>query len=97
MYMGFTWPLVGSMAAARAGAGAGPGRGALLAAIGAAALPAGFVLGREIQRRLTGKEQAAPAPGNGEPRLPAPRRPHRAPAAPAGASSADRSKLESHR
>ncbi|WP_406505487.1 hypothetical protein [Streptomyces sp. NBC_00212] len=91
MYMGFTWPLVGGMAAARAGA---PGRAALVAAIGAMVLPAGFVLGRELQRRRTGRERWAPAPGTGTPRLPVPRRPHPAPAASVGASLTDRPQQE---
>lgn len=82
MYMGFTWPLVGGMAAARAGAGAAHGRGALLAAFGAVALPAGFVLGREVQRRLTGKRRPAPTPGTGTPHPFVPRPPVPRPAAP---------------
>ncbi|QEV16857.1 hypothetical protein [Streptomyces alboniger] len=70
MYTGFTWPLVGGMAAARAMGGTGPGRGALLALIGASVVPVGFVLGRETQRRLTGIGRPAPARETGNEPLP---------------------------
>lgn len=98
MYTGFTWPLVGGMAAVRVGGGIAPGRGALLAAIGAAALPVGFVLGREMRRRLTGTvRMAEPAPEqeSGLPGLPA--RPHSAPAVPVGPPSRRRQKWEARR
>lgn len=98
MYTGFTWPLVGGMAATRVGAGVAPGRGALLAAIGAAVLPVGFVLGRELQRRLTGSiwmAEPAPEKESGLPALPV--HPHSAPAVPAGPPSWRRQTWEAHR
>ncbi len=94
MYTGFTWPLVGGMAAARVGGGVASGRGALLATIGVAVLPVGFVLGREIQRRLTGREWVEPAPerGIGQPVVPARRYPD--PIIPVGSASWRRQKWE---
>lgn len=94
MYTGFTWPLVGGMAAARVGGGTAPGRGALLATIGAAVLPVGFVLGREIQRRLTGREGAEPAPERGTDHPVVPARPYPAPVIPVGPPSWRRRKRE---
>ncbi|MEU5053689.1 hypothetical protein [Streptomyces sp. NPDC021096] len=87
MYTGFTWPLLGGMAAARGGGGAAAGRGALLAVVGAAALPVGFALGREVQRRLAGTRWTAPDPGwrSGAPAVPGPRYPD--PAIPVGPPS----------
>ncbi len=86
MYTGFTWPLLGGMAAARGGGGAAAGRGALLAVVGAAALPVGFALGRELQRRLAGTRWTAPDPGwgSGAPAVPGPRYPDLDPAIPVG-------------
>ncbi|GCD39281.1 hypothetical protein OEIGOIKO_07111 [Streptomyces chrestomyceticus JCM 4735] len=60
MYLGPTWPLAGGVAAARAGASGG--RGVLTAAIGAAVVPLGFVLGRELQRRLGRGARPVPVP-----------------------------------
>ncbi len=60
MYLGPTWPLAGGVAAARAGTSGG--RGVLTAAIGAAVLPLGFVLGRELQRRLGRSTRPVPVP-----------------------------------
>lgn len=98
MYTGFTWPLVGGMAATRVGGGVAPGRGALLAAIGAAVLPVGFVLGREIQRRVTGGVwMAEPAPEKTRDLPAVPARPHLAPAAPVGRPSWRRQKWEARR
>ncbi|GGR31437.1 hypothetical protein FHS38_004251 [Streptomyces netropsis] len=98
MYTGFTWPLVGGMAATRVGGGGAPGRGALLAAIGAAALPLGFVLGREIQRRITGSVwMAEPAPEKGNDLSVVPAPPYSAPAVPVGPPSWRRQKWEARR
>ncbi|WP_370417419.1 hypothetical protein AB8O64_01555 [Streptomyces sp. QH1-20] len=98
MYTGFTWPLVGGMAATRVGGGVAPGRGALLAVIGAAVVPVGFVLGRELQRRITGSVwMAEPAleKAGGLPAVPA--HPHPAPAVPVGPPSWRRQKWEARR
>lgn len=98
MYTGFTWPLVGGMAATRVGGGVAPGRGALLAAIGAAVLPVGFVLGREIQRRVTGSIwMAAPAPEKERDLPVVPARPPSAPAVPVEPLSWRRQKWEASR
>ncbi len=90
MYLGPTWPLAGGMAAARAGTSGG--RGVLTAAIGAAVVPLGFVLGREIQRRVGRGGRAVPAhlPGPGRPDAPIRTRP--APSVPARAAGVRRHK-----
>lgn len=86
MYLGTTWSLAGGVAAARAGTSGG--RGVLTAAIGAAVVPLGFVLGREIQRRLGRDGRPVPAhlPPPGRPN--APNRPRPAPRTPARAAEA---------
>ncbi|WP_344121276.1 hypothetical protein [Streptomyces blastmyceticus] len=97
MYTGFTWPLVGGMAAARVGGGAASGRGALLATIGVAVLPVGFVLGREIQRRLTVREWGEPAPERGVAHPVPPARRYPDPVIPVGPPSWRRQKREVRR